>query len=93
MSYLYFSLSLWKLEFDARHEKQTIIFFFLFFFLINFLFFQIENPTKAFIHLKSCAAIQQEWPQAESGYYWITIGSREVQVYCDMTNYGKPQLK
>lgn len=37
---------------------------------------------------KSCAAIQQEWSQAESGYYWITIGNREVQVYCDMTSYG-----
>ena len=95
MIYLYFSLSLslWKLKFDARHEKQTIIFFFLFFFLFIFLFFQIENPTKAFIHLKSCAAIQQKWPQADSGYYWITIGSREVQSYCDMTNYGKPQVK
>ena len=54
---------------------------------------RLEKQTKAFIHLKSCAAIQQEWPQAESGYYWITIGSREVQVYCDMTNYGKPQVK
>ena len=21
------------------------------------------------------------------------VGSREVQVYCDMTNYGKPQVK
>nr|XP_058955592.1 uncharacterized protein LOC131782868 [Pocillopora verrucosa] len=47
-----------------------------------------KNPAKAFFQLKSCAAIQQEWPQADSGYYWITIGSREVQVYCDMTSYG-----
>ena len=94
MIYLYFSPSLWKkehskisseLKISARHEKQTIIFFFIF-----FLIFYIEKPAKAFFQLNSCAAIQQEWPQADSGYYWITIGSREVQIYCDMTSYGKP---
>ncbi|KAJ7372462.1 hypothetical protein OS493_018969 [Desmophyllum pertusum] len=37
---------------------------------------------------KSCAEIQQEMPFAESGYYWIKIGGREAQVYCDMKNYG-----
>ncbi|CAH3031060.1 unnamed protein product, partial [Pocillopora meandrina] len=42
---------------------------------------------------ESCAAIQQEWPQAESGYYWITIGSREVQVFCDMTSYDTTDIK
>ena len=94
MIYLYFSLSL-SVEIKIRRStrKTNDNFLFPFFFLIIFLFFQIENPTKAFIHLKSCAAIQQKWPQADSGYYWITIGSREVQSYCDMTNYGKPQVK
>ncbi|XP_022792594.1 uncharacterized protein LOC111331698 [Stylophora pistillata] len=37
---------------------------------------------------KSCAEIQQVWPEAKSGYYWIKIGSREAQVYCVMTSYG-----
>ncbi|CAH3031058.1 unnamed protein product [Pocillopora meandrina] len=55
------------------------------------------GPKAGFIYMdvsessKSCAVIQQEWPQVESEYHWITIGSREVQVYCDMTNNGKPQ--
>ena len=81
-----------KIRSSTRKTNDNFLFPF-FFFLIFILFFQIENPTKAFIHLKSCAAIQQKWPQADSGYYWITIGSREVQSYCDMTNYGKPQVK
>ncbi|XP_078364220.1 uncharacterized protein LOC144648568 [Oculina patagonica] len=37
---------------------------------------------------KSCEDIHQELPQAESGYYWIKIGDRDAQVYCDMENYG-----
>ncbi|XP_078366374.1 uncharacterized protein LOC144650548 isoform X1 [Oculina patagonica] len=37
---------------------------------------------------KSCAEIHQELPQAESGYYWVKIGNREAQVYCDMETYG-----
>ncbi|XP_027046767.1 uncharacterized protein LOC113674490 [Pocillopora damicornis] len=41
-----------------------------------------------FPSFKSCAEIQQAQPQAKNGYYWIQIGSREAQVYCDMTNYG-----
>ena len=53
--YLNLSLSVWKNElvkimieskFDARHEKQTIRFFFLFFSL-----FQIESLAKDFILL------------------------------------------
>ena len=91
--YLYFSLSVWKLNVfrsianssSTLTKNQRCIFFFFFFF-----FFPNRKPSKSFIRFQSCAAIQQEWPQAESGYYWITIGRREVQVYCDMTNYGKP---
>ncbi len=41
---------------------------------------------------KSCAEIHQELPQAESGYYWVMIGNREAQVYCDMENYGKQNV-
>ncbi|KAJ7372455.1 hypothetical protein OS493_018962 [Desmophyllum pertusum] len=37
---------------------------------------------------KSCAEIHQETPQAESDYYWVKIGNRDAQVYCDMKNYG-----
>jgi len=37
---------------------------------------------------KSCAEIHKEFPQTESGYYWIHIGNRDAQVYCDMKNYG-----
>ncbi|KAJ7372458.1 hypothetical protein OS493_018965 [Desmophyllum pertusum] len=37
---------------------------------------------------KSCAEIHQEWPQVESGYYWVKIGNRDAQVYCDMENHG-----
>ncbi|XP_078366381.1 uncharacterized protein LOC144650551 isoform X1 [Oculina patagonica] len=37
---------------------------------------------------KSCAEIHQEFPQAGSAYYWIMIGNKEAQVYCDMENYG-----
>ena len=38
---------------------------------------------------KSCAEIHQEFPQTESGYYWVNIGNREAQVYCDMKSYGE----
>ena len=38
---------------------------------------------------KSCAEIHQEFPQTESGYYWVIIGNREAQVYCDMKSYGE----
>ena len=38
---------------------------------------------------KSCEEIHQEFPQTESGYYWVNIGNREAQVYCDMKNYGE----
>ena len=41
---------------------------------------------------KSCAEIHQEFPQTESGYYWVTIGNRQAQVYCDMKNYGEYML-
>jgi len=41
---------------------------------------------------KSCAEIHQEFPQTESGYYWVNIGNREAQVYCDMKNYGEYML-
>ena len=41
---------------------------------------------------KSCAEIQQEFPQSESGYYWVHIGNREAQVYCDMKSYGEYML-
>ncbi|XP_078363757.1 uncharacterized protein LOC144647967 [Oculina patagonica] len=37
---------------------------------------------------KSCAEIHQKFSQAESGYYWVKIGNRDAQVYCDMDNYG-----
>ena len=51
MIYLYFSTSLWKNEHSkisselkiARHEKQTIIFFFLF-----FCFFKSRTQQKLF---------------------------------------------
>ena len=49
--------------------------------------------TICLVRLKSCAEIQQAQPQAKNGYYWIQIGSREAQVYCDMTNYGKLEKK
>ena len=71
MIYLYLYLSLFgnnkhdkinsEVKVDARHKKQTV-YFFLF-------FFRIENPAKVFISFQSCAAIQQEWSQVESGYY------------------------
>ena len=71
MIYLYLSLSLFgnnkhdkinsEVKVDARHRKQTI-----YFFLFSF---QIDNPAKVFIRFQSCAAIQQEWSQVESGYY------------------------
>lgn len=40
------------------------------------------------IGFKSCGEIHQEWPQVNSGYFWIKIGDRDAQVYCDMENYG-----
>ena len=30
-----------------------------------------------------------EFPETESGYYWVHIGDRDAQVYCDMKNYGE----
>ncbi len=47
----------------------------------------IFSPQKG--GFKSCAEIHQEFPQAGSAYYWIMIGNKEAQVYCDMENYGK----
>ena len=41
---------------------------------------------------KSCAEIHQKFPQTESGYYWVNVGNREAQVYCDMKNYGEYML-
>ncbi|XP_022806201.1 uncharacterized protein LOC111343319 isoform X1 [Stylophora pistillata] len=37
---------------------------------------------------KSCSEILNKWPDAESGYYWIDIGSRKEDVYCDMEKHG-----
>ena len=70
-------------------------------YIFSFIFsFKLRTPAKVFFYyyffficFQSCAVIQLEWPQVESEYHWITIGSREVQVYCDMTNNGKPQVK
>ncbi|CAH3017832.1 unnamed protein product [Porites evermanni] len=36
----------------------------------------------------SCAEILREFPQAQSTYYWLKIGDRDAQVYCDMGKYG-----
>ena len=38
---------------------------------------------------RSCAEVKQADPGADSGYYWIKIKDREVQVYCDMEKYGE----
>ena len=38
---------------------------------------------------RSCAEVKQADPGADSGYYWIKIKDRELQVYCDMQNYGE----
>nr|XP_058955575.1 uncharacterized protein LOC131782859 [Pocillopora verrucosa]XP_058955576.1 uncharacterized protein LOC131782859 [Pocillopora verrucosa]XP_058955577.1 uncharacterized protein LOC131782859 [Pocillopora verrucosa]XP_058955578.1 uncharacterized protein LOC131782859 [Pocillopora verrucosa] len=37
---------------------------------------------------KSCSEILKKLPHAESDYYWITIGNRDAQVYCDMEKHG-----
>ncbi|PFX24417.1 hypothetical protein AWC38_SpisGene10979 [Stylophora pistillata] len=50
---------------------------------VGCVYMEMSTPFK-----KSCAEIQQVWPKAKSGYYWIKIGSKEAQVYCDMKNYG-----
>ncbi|CAH3031051.1 unnamed protein product [Pocillopora meandrina] len=36
---------------------------------------------------KSCSEILKKLPGAESGYYWITIGNRDAQVYCDLEKH------
>ena len=38
---------------------------------------------------RSCAEVKEADPGADSGYYWIKIKDRELQVYCDMENYGE----
>ena len=38
---------------------------------------------------RSCAEVKQADPGADSGYYWIKIKDRELQVYCDMEKYGE----
>ena len=40
----------------------------------------------------SCAQIQQIFPDAKSGYYWVYIKGKKAQVYCDMDNYGMNAL-
>ena len=32
--------------------------------------------------------ILKELPLSKSGYYWVKIGNKDAQVYCDMENYG-----
>ena len=32
--------------------------------------------------------ILQNFPRSKSGYYWVKIGDKDAQVYCDMENYG-----
>ena len=32
--------------------------------------------------------ILKELPRSKSGYYWVKIGKKDAQVYCDMENYG-----
>ena len=32
--------------------------------------------------------ILQNLPRSKSGYYWVKIGDKDAQVYCDMENYG-----
>ena len=32
--------------------------------------------------------ILRKLPQSKSGYYWVKIGNKDAQVYCDMENYG-----
>ena len=38
---------------------------------------------------RSCAEVKEADPGADSGYYWIKIKDRELQVYCDMEKYGE----
>ena len=46
-----------------------------------------------FVFQTSCAQIQQLVPNAISGYYWVHIKGKKVQVYCDMDNYGMNVLR
>ena len=32
--------------------------------------------------------ILRDLPRSKSGYYWVKIGEKDAQVYCDMENYG-----
>ena len=32
--------------------------------------------------------ILKNLPRSKSGYYWVKIGDKDAQVYCDMENYG-----
>ena len=44
--------------------------------------------TLNFFFQRSCAEIQRLVPDAKSGYYWIHIKEKKVEVYCDMISYG-----
>ena len=73
MIYLYFSTSLWKNEHSkisselkiARHEKQTIIFFFPF-----FLIFLNREPSKSFF---SVEVLCSNTARMASGGQWILL--------------------
>jgi len=54
----------------------------------GFIYMDTSEKHKKNDGFKSCAEIHQEFPEAQSGYYWVKIGNRDVQVYCDMDNHG-----
>ena len=42
----------------------------------------------SFFSQRSCAQIHLIVPDAKSGYYWIHVKDKQIEVYCDMITYG-----
>jgi hypothetical protein len=38
---------------------------------------------------KHCADAKKRDPSAKSGNYWVKTKDKEIEVYCDMENFGE----
>ena len=40
------------------------------------------------LQYRSCEDIKDAYIEAKTGYYWISVKEKMMQVYCDMDNHG-----